>query len=108
MAQLAKSNAQGDFRTAAGSGRKNRRTPPLLVERATASSLGGGKDLASVEQHIQEKLNSYAAEILSGVDTALATAIIAELGMDMSVFENVSELALWTRVCPGSNNRRVC
>ena len=56
MAQLAKSNAQGDFRTAAGCGRKNRRTPPLLVERATASTPVGGKGLAIVEQHIQEKL----------------------------------------------------
>ena len=107
MAQVAKSNAQGDFQTAAGSGRKNRRTPPLLVERATASTLGGRKDLAIVEQHIQAKLKSYAAEILPGVDTALAGAIIAELGMDMSVFENASEPAFWTRVCPGSNNRRV-
>jgi len=87
-AQLAKSNAQGDFRSAAGSRRKNRRTPPLLVERATASTLGGGKELAIVEQHIQEKLKSYAAEILPGVDTALAGAIIAELGMDMRVFES--------------------
>ena len=88
MAQLAKSNAQGDFRTAAGCGRKNRRTPPLLVERATASTLGGGKELAIVEQHNHEKLKSYAAEILPGVDTALAGAINAELGMDMSVFES--------------------
>ena len=83
-----KSNAQGDFRSAAGSGRKNRRTLPLLIERATASTLGGGKELAIVEQHIQEKLKSYAAEILPGVDTALAGAIIAELGMDMRVFES--------------------
>ena len=90
-AQLAKSNAQGDFRSAAGSRRKNRRTPPLLVERATESTLGGGKDL--VEQHIQEKLKSYAAEILPGVDKALGGAIIVELGMDMTVFESVSEPA---------------
>ena len=37
---------------------------------------------------------SYAAEILSGVDTALAGTIIAELGMDRSVFENASEPVL--------------
>jgi transposase len=35
---------------------------------------------------------------IPGVDTALAGAIIAELGADMSVFENVSQLASWAGV----------
>jgi hypothetical protein len=43
MAQLAKSNAQGDVRTAAGCGRKNRRTPPLLVERCNCVDSGRRK-----------------------------------------------------------------
>ena len=48
------------------------------------------KDLAIVEQRIQEKLKPYAAEVtlldeIPGVDTALAGAIIAELGVDMRV-----------------------
>ena len=66
------------------------------------------KDLAIIEQRIQEKLKPYAAEVtlldeIPGVDTALAGAIIAELGVDMSVFENVSQLASWAGVCPGNN-----
>jgi transposase len=66
------------------------------------------KDLAIVEQRIQEKLKPYAAEVtlldeIPGVDTALAGAIIAELGVDMRVFENVSQLASWAGVCPGNN-----
>ena len=66
------------------------------------------KDLAIVEQRIEEKLKPYAAEVtlldeIPGVDTALAGAIIAELGVDMSVFENVSQLASWAGVCPGNN-----
>jgi len=29
--------------------------------------------------------------------------IIAELGVDMSVFQSVSQLASWAGVCPGNN-----
>jgi transposase len=66
------------------------------------------RDLEIVEQRIQEKLKPYAAELLllddiPGVDAALAAAIIAELGVDMRVFENVSQLASWAGVCPGNN-----
>src|SRR5215469_1948160 len=88
--------------------RKNRRTPPLLVERATASTLGGGKELAIVEQHIHEKLKSYAAEILPSVDTALAGAIIAELGMDMSVFESGFRARLLNASLSGQQSARIC
>jgi transposase len=38
-----KATAQEDSRIAVGAGRKSGRTPPLLVKRATASTLGGGK-----------------------------------------------------------------
>jgi hypothetical protein len=66
------------------------------------------KDLGFVEHRIQEKLKPYAIEItlldeIPGVDATLAGAIIAELGVDMSVFENVSQLASWAGVCPGNN-----
>jgi hypothetical protein len=33
----------------------------------------------------------------------LAAVIIAELGIDMSVFQSVSQLASWAGVCPGNN-----
>lgn len=66
------------------------------------------KDLATVEQRIAEKLKPYKAEVslldeIPGVDVALAGAIIAELGVDMKVFENISQLASWAGVCPGNN-----
>jgi len=65
-------------------------------------------DLGIVEQRIQEKLKPYATEVtlldeIPGVDATLAGAIIAELGVDMSVFESVSQLASWAGVCPGNN-----
>jgi transposase len=66
------------------------------------------QDLITLEQHIQEKLQPYAAQLallqeIPGVDWTLAALIIAELGVDMSVFHSVSQLASWAGVCPGTN-----
>jgi transposase len=66
------------------------------------------KDLAVLEQRMQEKLEPYAAQLalldeIPGVDWTLAAVIIAELGVDMSVFQSVSQLASWAGVCPGTN-----
>jgi transposase len=66
------------------------------------------KDLAALEQRIQQKLEPYAAQEalldeIPGVDWTLAAVIIAELGVDMSVFGSVSQLASWAGVCPGNN-----
>jgi transposase len=49
------------------------------------------QDLTTLEQHIQEKLQPYAAQLallqeIPGVDWTLAASIISELGVDMGVF----------------------
>lgn len=64
--------------------------------------------LAILEQRIQQKLEPYAAQLallqeIPGIDRALAAVIIAELGVDMSPFRTVSQLASWAGVCPGNN-----
>jgi len=66
------------------------------------------KDLDVLEQRMQQKLEPYTAQLalldeIPGVDWTLAAVIIAELGVDMSVFDNVSQLASWAGVCPGNN-----
>jgi transposase len=66
------------------------------------------KDLATLEQRIQQKLEPYATQLelldeIPGVDWAVAAVIIAELGVDMSVFQTVSQLVSWAGVCPGNN-----
>jgi transposase len=66
------------------------------------------RDLATLEQRIQQKLEPYAVQVallqeIPGVDWTLAAVIIAELGIDMSVFQSVSQLASWAGVCPGNN-----
>lgn len=76
----------------------------LQLDRLEASE----KDLAILEQHIQEKLKPYATQLallqeIPGVNWTLAAVIVAELGVDMSVFANVYQLASWAGVCPGNN-----
>lgn len=66
------------------------------------------KDLMVLEQRIREKLEPYASQLdlldeIPGVDWTLAAVIIAELGIDMTVFESVSQVASWAGVCPGNN-----
>jgi len=66
------------------------------------------KDLAALEQRIRQRIEPYAAQLalldeIPGVDWILAAVIIAELGVDMSVFGSVSQLASWAGVCPGNN-----
>jgi transposase len=66
------------------------------------------EDLASLEEQLQQKLEPYRAQLalldeIPGVNLGLAAAIIAELGVEMKVFETVSQLACWAGVCPGSN-----
>ena len=66
------------------------------------------KDLEVLEQRMQQRLEPYTAQLalldeIPGVDWTLAAVIIAELGVDMSVFDNVSQLASWAGVCPGNN-----
>ena len=65
-------------------------------------------DLAILERRIQEKLQPYREQLalldeIPGVNLTWAAVIIAELGIDMSVFQSVSQLASWAGVCPGNN-----
>jgi transposase len=66
------------------------------------------QDLGILEHRIQEKLKPYAAELtlldeIPGVDGTLAAGIIAEMGVDMSVFGSIPQLASWAGICPGNN-----
>jgi transposase len=65
-------------------------------------------DLEVLERRLQENLKPYVKQLalldeIPGVDRTLAAVIIAELGVDMSVFQSVSQLASWAGVCPGNN-----
>jgi transposase len=65
-------------------------------------------DLRALDERIAEKARPYQAQRrllrqIPGVDDRLAVAIIAEIGIDMTVFGNAKRLAAWAGVCPGNH-----
>lgn len=64
--------------------------------------------LEKLDQRIDEKLDPYREERerliqIPGVDRVGAATLIAELGVDMSVFKSSFHVAAWAGVCPGNN-----
>jgi transposase len=69
---------------------------------------GMERELEQLDQYIAEKLAPYDNEMallkqIPGVDWVVAGVLIAEIGVDMSVFVSVHHLAAWAGVCPGSH-----
>jgi transposase len=66
------------------------------------------QDLARVDERVDLKLDPYRdvhrlLTQIPGVDCVVASVLIAELGVDMSVFPSAKHLASWAGVCPGNN-----
>lgn len=64
--------------------------------------------VTKIDERIQEKLEPYREQHqrlmqIPGVDQMGAAVIIAELGVDMSVFPNPQHAAAWAGVAPGNN-----
>ncbi len=64
--------------------------------------------LTQLEREIDRHLEPYGAQRqllmrIPGVDRVTAAVLIAELGVDMSVFQDVAHLASWAGICPGNN-----
>jgi transposase len=64
--------------------------------------------VARFDAQIDQALAPYEAQRallieIPGVDRVLAASIIAELGVDMSVFPTVHHAAAWAGVCPSNN-----
>jgi transposase len=67
-----------------------------------------GRDLAEVEAAINAAMRPFAAQrsllvTIPGVDEVTAAALIAEIGIDMSVFGTARRLAAWAGVCPANH-----
>jgi transposase len=65
-------------------------------------------DIARVDERINERLKPYQEQHvrltqIPGVDHVLAATLIAEVGVDMSVFHSARHLAAWAGVSPGNN-----
>src|SRR3984957_13924784 len=64
--------------------------------------------IAPLDARIEAKLESYRVQRgllmqIPGVDWVVAAVLIAEIGVDMSVFLSVHHLAAWAGVCPGNH-----
>src|SRR5208337_2851630 len=66
------------------------------------------QDIAALDDRIEAKLAPYCVQHallmqIPGVDWVVAAVLIAEIGVDMSVFLSVYHLAAWAGVCPGNH-----
>ncbi len=66
------------------------------------------QDIAALDDRIETKLAPYCVQHallmqIPGVDWVVAAVLIAEIGVDMSVFLSVYHLAAWAGVCPGNH-----
>jgi len=74
------------------------------LQRITAAEA----DLAQLDERLSEKLTPYDEELgrlmqIPGVDWVTAGAMIAEIGVDLSVFHSAAHLASWAGLCPGNH-----
>jgi transposase len=65
-------------------------------------------DIAELDDRIADKMSPHRKQQklltqIPGVDDLAAANIIAEIGIDMSVFGTADRLAAWAGVCPGSH-----
>jgi transposase len=65
-------------------------------------------NIALVDAKIDEAITPHRAVFkrlmtIPGVDRIVALTVIAELGVDMSIFPTVAHAAAWAGVCPGNN-----
>jgi transposase len=65
-------------------------------------------DIAALDRQIEQRLVFYAARLdllmtIPCIDWVVAATVIAEIGVDMSVFPSHRHLAAWSGTCPGNN-----
>ncbi len=65
-------------------------------------------DIATLDKEINRRLLPYAKQMaalmrMPGVDRIVAMTVIAEIGIDVSMFPTASHLAAWAGVCPGNH-----
>jgi len=65
------------------------------------------QQIAECEQEVEKRMAPYGAQIallmsIPGVERMVAWHLIAELGVDMSVFPDADHCASWAGMCPGN------
>lgn len=64
--------------------------------------------LAALDARIEAKMAAYEPErqrlmTIPGIDRVLAAVLVAEVGVDMTVFPSAAHLASWAGLCPGNH-----
>jgi transposase len=65
-------------------------------------------DIAALDRQIAVHLAPYAVPLaqlmtIPGIDWVVAATVIAEIGVDMTLFPSAGHLAAWAGACPGNN-----
>ncbi|RWP95302.1 MAG: IS110 family transposase [Mesorhizobium sp.] len=65
-------------------------------------------DIAALDVEIDRRLDPYAEQVAAllrvpGIDRVVAITVIAEIGIDVSMFPTAAHLAAWAGVCPGNH-----
>ncbi len=87
-------------------GLKRGLTRVWLPRRREAAALD--ETVANLDGRISEAADPYAELIallctIPGVGRYIAEVLIAECGVDMTVFPNAEHLVSWAGICPGTN-----
>jgi transposase len=66
------------------------------------------RDITALDTRIDERLTAYRTQQqrlmqIPGVDRITAAVLIAEMGVDMTVFKSAEHLASWAGICPGND-----
>lgn len=65
-------------------------------------------ELTDLDSRIEERMQAFRHQRdqlmqIPGIDRSIASSILAEIGVDMTVFGTAKRLAAWTGVCPGNH-----
>lgn len=80
----------------------------LMLQRQLERVEEAEADIAALDVEIDRRLEPYAEQMaalvsLPGIERVVAATIIAEIGVDMSMFPTPAHIAAWAGVCPGNH-----
>ncbi len=66
------------------------------------------QEIARLDREVEERMRPFEADMeridaIPGLGKRLVEQVVAEIGLDMSLFPSAKHLASWAKVCPGNN-----